>query len=36
MAKFRDDVRNHPVTRAEVHRDTKEPARRLVKLGPWR
>ena len=36
MAKFRDDVRNHVVTWAEVHRDTKELARRLVGLGPWK
>ena len=36
MAKFRDDVRNHVVTWAEVHRDTKALARRLVGLGPWK
>lgn len=36
MAKFRDDVPNHVVTWAEVHRDTKALARRLVGLGPWK
>lgn len=36
MAKFRDDVHNHVVTWTEVHRDTKDLARRLVGLGPWR
>jgi xanthine phosphoribosyltransferase len=36
MAKFRDDVRNHVVTWAEVHRDTKTLARRLVGQGPWK
>ncbi len=35
MAKFRDDVRNHVVTWAEVHRDTKDLARHLMDLGPW-
>ena len=36
MVKMRDDVINHVVTWAEVHRDTKKLARSLVGLGPWK
>jgi len=35
MVQFRDDVRNHLVTWAEVHRDSKELVRQLLTLGPW-
>ncbi|MCG8509818.1 MAG: xanthine phosphoribosyltransferase, partial [Rhodospirillales bacterium] len=33
---FRDDVINHSVTWVEVHRDTRELARRLVDKGAWK
>jgi xanthine phosphoribosyltransferase len=33
---FRDDVINQSVTWVEVHRDTRELARRLVDKGPWK
>lgn len=33
---LRNDVENHPVTWAEVHRDTKRLVRRLMPLGPWK
>lgn len=35
MANLRDDLHDHVVTWAEVHRDTKRLARRIVGLGPW-
>ena len=36
MVKFRDDVENHSVTWAEVHRDSKRLVRRLMPQGPWK
>jgi xanthine phosphoribosyltransferase len=36
MVQLRDDIQNHPVTWAEVHRDTKALTRKLLTLGPWR
>jgi xanthine phosphoribosyltransferase len=35
MVQLRDDIESHPVSWAEVHRDTKRLARKLLKLGPW-
>lgn len=36
MANLRDDLHDHVVTWAEVHRDTKRLARRIVGMGPWK
>lgn len=35
MVQLRDDVENHIVTWAEVHRDTRVLVRRLMAKGPW-
>ena len=35
MAQLRDDIDNHIVTWAEVHRDTRILVRRLLPKGPW-
>jgi xanthine phosphoribosyltransferase len=36
MVELRDDLGSHPVTWAEVHRDTKYLTRKLLPLGPWK
>jgi len=35
MVQLIDDIVSHPVSWAEVHRDTKALARKLLALGPW-
>ncbi len=35
MVQLRDEVITHPVSWAEVHRDTKALTRKLLALGPW-
>jgi len=36
MVQLRDDLLNHVVTWAEVHRDSKYLVRKLLPLGPWK
>ena len=36
MGKLRDDVINHAVTWAEVHRDTRRLSRMVMDKGPWK